>query len=280
MATVTCQVFTWLRWLFMYLHGYSNCQVLAWLQWLAMYLHGCSDVSGIYIVTVTCQIFTWLQWLVGYLHGCSDVSGIYMNRVTCHVFAWLQWLVRYLHGCSDVSGIYTTRVTCHVFAWLQWLVMYLHGYSDNTSCWRYHRSVSWWIYLSKPRNRFGYYLTRPRECAVVEIFLHKRHGPMYPKLLKMCADNMAIQVTHLPIVPNICISESGQHWLSSIGFLGTNFSEILIEIHKFSFTKMHLKISSAQQRPFCPGGDELPMTSAAWYWPDSRKIFRFQFQNG
>ena len=38
-----------------------------------------------------------------------------------------------------------------------------------------------------------------------------------------------------------------------IGPLGTSFSEILIGIQTFSFTKMHLKISSAKWRPFCPG---------------------------
>ena len=35
--------------------------------------------------------------------------------------------------------------------------------------------------------------------------------------------------------------------------LGTNFSEILSEIHAFSFKKMHLKMSSAKWRPFCLG---------------------------
>ena len=44
--------------------------------------------------------------------------------------------------------------------------------------------------------------------------------------------------------------------LLAIGPLGTNFSEILIKIQNFSFTKMHLKISSAKWRPFCPGRDE------------------------
>ena len=39
--------------------------------------------------------------------------------------------------------------------------------------------------------------------------------------------------------------------LMSIGALGTNFSEILIEIHTFSFTKMHLKVLSAKWRPCC-----------------------------
>ena len=38
-----------------------------------------------------------------------------------------------------------------------------------------------------------------------------------------------------------------------IGPLRTSFSEILSEIHSFSFKKMHLKISSAKWRPFCVG---------------------------
>ena len=38
---------------------------------------------------------------------------------------------------------------------------------------------------------------------------------------------------------------------------GKNFSEILIKIYNFSFTKMHLQMSFAKLRPFCPGGDEL-----------------------
>ena len=42
-----------------------------------------------------------------------------------------------------------------------------------------------------------------------------------------------------------------------IGTLRTNFSEILSEIHTFSFKKMHLKISSAKWRPFCLGLNEL-----------------------
>ena len=42
-----------------------------------------------------------------------------------------------------------------------------------------------------------------------------------------------------------------------IGPLGTNFSEILIEILTFSFKKMHLKRSSAKRRPFCLGFNEL-----------------------
>ena len=39
----------------------------------------------------------------------------------------------------------------------------------------------------------------------------------------------------------------------SIGPLGTNFSEILIEILTFPFKKMRLKVLSAKWRPFCLG---------------------------
>ena len=38
-----------------------------------------------------------------------------------------------------------------------------------------------------------------------------------------------------------------------IGPLGTNFSGMLIEIHTFSFKKIHLKMSSGKWRPFCLG---------------------------
>ena len=37
--------------------------------------------------------------------------------------------------------------------------------------------------------------------------------------------------------------------------IGTNFSEILIESHIFSFNKTHLKMSPAKRRPFCLGVD-------------------------
>ena len=38
-----------------------------------------------------------------------------------------------------------------------------------------------------------------------------------------------------------------------IGPVGTNFSEMLIEIHAFSFKKIHLKMSSGKWRSFCLG---------------------------
>ena len=79
-------------------------------------------------------------------------------------------------------------------------------------------------------------------------------------------------LTHLPLVSVnwVSIGSSNGLWpvrrqaitltnadLLWIGTFGINFSEIRIEIQNFSFTKMHLKRSSVQWRPFCPGGDDL-----------------------
>ena len=48
----------------------------------------------------------------------------------------------------------------------------------------------------------------------------------------------------------------------SIGPLGTNYSEILIEIYKFSFKKIHLKVSSGKWRPSCLGLNVLKLESS------------------
>ena len=46
--------------------------------------------------------------------------------------------------------------------------------------------------------------------------------------------------------------------------LGTNFSEILSEIHSISFRKMHLKMASAKWRPFCLGLNVLNKSISSW----------------
>ena len=83
-----------------------------------------------------------------------------------------------------------------------------------------------------------------------------------------------------------------------IGPLGTNFNEILIEIHTFSFKKMHSKMSSAKWRPFYLGLNVLNSSPCQPHTPmphavnigvagdmmmngasaPATKIFRFQHQ--
>ena len=87
-------------------------------------------------------------------------------------------------------------------------------------------------------------------------------------------------ITHWGRVTHICISKltiiasdnglsPGRRqaiiWTSVgillIGPLGTNFSEILIEIITFSFQKMRLKVSSVKWRPCCLGLNVIIMTT-------------------
>ena len=55
--------------------------------------------------------------------------------------------------------------------------------------------------------------------------------------------------------------------------LGTNFSEILSEIHTFSFKKMHLKMSSGKWRPFCLGLYVLIMAWCLFRISSHAKVF-------
>ena len=49
-----------------------------------------------------------------------------------------------------------------------------------------------------------------------------------------------------------------------IGPLGTNFCEMLIEIHTFSFKKIHFKMASGKWRPFCLGLNVLRAIESRW----------------
>ena len=100
---------------------------------------------------------------------------------------------------------------------------------------------------------------------------HKQNDP-WPWQCWGMMGNINTFLTHWGRVTHICLSkltinpsDNGLSpdrrqaiiWTSTgiwlIGPLGTNFSEILIEIITFSFKKMHLKVSSAKWRPCCLG---------------------------
>ena len=87
-----------------------------------------------------------------------------------------------------------------------------------------------------------------------------------------CSSVVCGSLTHWDRVTHICISKLAfiasdnglspgrRHaiiWINAgillLGSLGTNFNDIAIEIHIFSFKKTHFKMSSGQSRPFCLG---------------------------
>ena len=109
----------------------------------------------------------------------------------------------------------------------------------------------------------------------IRVFIEKS-GPILSHILNipsMCCLSMWLgghQLTHWGRVTHICVSkltiigsDNGLSpdrrqaivWTNAglllIGPLGTNFSDILIEILAFSFKKIRLKVSSAKRRPQC-----------------------------
>ena len=126
--------------------------------------------------------------------------------------------------------------------------------------------------------------------ALLSVHSHLNH--LSPRLSVHECRALADCLTHWGRVTHICISEltiigSDNGLLPSrrqaiiwnndgllfIGPLGTNFSEIVIEILTSSFKKMRLKVSSAKRRPFCLGLDVLTTGSMEWciaYWSQDR----------
>ena len=83
--------------------------------------------------------------------------------------------------------------------------------------------------------------------------LHGNSLNHWSRLMHKCVSDLTIIGSDNGLLPGRC---QAIIWTNAgillIGLLGANFSEILIEIHTFSFKKMHLKWSSAKSWPFCP----------------------------
>ena len=126
------------------------------------------------------------------------------------------------------------------------------------------------LYLLKPTTgdtkKFQPYLMRAEEIVSIRLQI----GHTKANKSRVFSRGIPTLLTHWGRLTHICVSRItnigsdnglslGRHqttiW-TNVGILlirtlGTNFSEILSEIHTFSFKKMHLKMSSAKWRPFC-----------------------------
>ena len=100
-------------------------------------------------------------------------------------------------------------------------------------------------------------------CLLVQIlWIYENRLTHWGWVTHICVAYLTIIVSDNGLSPSrrqaIILTNSG---LLLIRPLGANFSEILIEIDKFSFMKMDLKVSSAKWRPFCVG-----LNALRWYW--------------
>ena len=106
------------------------------------------------------------------------------------------------------------------------------------------------------------------DCSV--FFLWLIVGPLlsnpslthWDRVTHICVGNLIIIGSYNGLAPGrrqaIIWTNAG---ILLIGPLGTNFREILIEIHTFAFQKMHLKTPSDKWRPFC-----LSLNVLTWYF--------------
>ena len=104
------------------------------------------------------------------------------------------------------------------------------------SCWFWINAMLFWLYISRPWPSFIILLTH------------------WGRVTHICVGKLTIIGSDNGLSPGrrqaIIWTNAG---ILLIGPLGTNFSEILIEILTFSFKKMRLKVSSAKWRLFCLG---------------------------
>ena len=114
-----------------------------------------------------------------------------------------------------------------------------------------------------------FFILGQRVLYILQNLHHELINTLWSWPLIFVDSNKSVTLTHWGRVTHICVGKlttiGSNNGLSPgrrqaiiwtiagillIGPLGTNFSEILIGIQTFSFTKMHLKMSSAKWRPF------------------------------
>ena len=114
----------------------------------------------------------------------------------------------------------------------EWKILYIQGcYQDRSIALRRLKSQVTWLFN-----------------GLLRIWTN------WGRVTHICVGNLTIIGSDNGLSPGRC---QAIIWTSAgillIWPVGTNFSEILIGVQTFSFKKMHLKMSSAKWRPFCPG---------------------------
>ena len=133
-----------------------------------------------------------------------------------------------------------------VYLLMQLLVHALRSYVRITSS--LNNDMNWWLY----RGNQGLWL-------LTDVLLPLTH---WGRVTHICVDNLTIIGSDNGLLPG---RRQAIIWTNVrillIEPLGTNFSEILIEIITFPVKKIHFKMSSGNWRPFCLGLNESKIVS-------------------
>ena len=90
-------------------------------------------------------------------------------------------------------------------------------------------------------------------CCQAIIWTTGNHLTHWGRVTHICVSKLTIIGSDNGLSPGRCQAIIRTNAWILFRTLGINFSEILSEIHTFSFKKMHLKISSGKCWPFCLG---------------------------
>ena len=121
------------------------------------------------------------------------------------------------------------------------------------------------------------WVTKVQWCWVVMLLLLPMRNCLthWGRMTHICVNNPTIIGSDNGLSPSrrqaIIWTNAG---ILLIETLGTNFSEILIEILTFSFKKMRLKVSSAKRWPFCLGLNVLTRSPVTKIWKALTLIWR------
>ena len=95
------------------------------------------------------------------------------------------------------------------------------------------------------------------KSQIIHVILFNSQSPSdaFMQVMHICVSKLVIIGSDNDLLPGQCQSIIWTNaWKLFYQTLGTNFSEILIEIHIFSFKKMHSKMSSGKWWQFCLKG--------------------------
>ena len=177
------------------------------------------------------------------------------------------------------------------------IILFLYGFSLSNSCLGLIKSEyiniqnmeEYWVILEKSSAIHSICASTMISCFTILSVERHRLDSIYhiyhtTNMYRIDCCSHVSHLTHWGRVTHICVgkltnigSDNGLSpgrrqaivWTNDglllFGPLGTNFSEILIEILTFSFKKRRLIVSSAKRRPFCFGLNALTHLTVKMY---------------
>ena len=155
-----------------------------------------------------------------------------IKLVSSEKYCSLKKYSRHVFSKSPQKMLYSSHRIWYIYIYIYWVVS--NGVRiSKTHCKISSKQIDKIINIYYKNCKFGTWLTH------------------WGRMTHMCVGNLTIIGSDNGLSPG---RRQAITWTNVgillIGPLGTHFSEMLIEVHTFSFKKFHLKMSSGKWRPF------------------------------